>query len=694
MRFLTLILVVGMSAGLSAQNTRNYSSEPLPKLERFSVEQADKSLDPCTDFFRYSCSKWNRANPIPADQPAWGTFNALGIWNVAAVHDTLEQAAGSSQRTPVEQKVGDYYASCMDEAAIGKAGIKPLQPVLERIERIKNKSELPQVLAAIHQTIRPANLNFLDAQYPGVLTGIYPGPDFDDAGKTIAALDQAGMSMPGREFYLKDDEKSKEIREKYLKYVAQLLELSGTAQAQASSDAQTILRMETELAKASMDIVLRRDPKNLNNKMSLQQLQALTPSFNWSRYLSGIGAPNSPQYLIMAPDYFRGMEKLIKAEPVEHWRTFLKYSTVRSMASSLSQPFVKANFDFFAGTLSGTQEIQPRWRRCSIYADIDLGEAVGQAYVKKYFPPENKARMLEMVKAIESALDDDIDAQDWMSPTTKKLAHEKLRAQVDKIGYPDNWRDYTAVQIRRDDFAGNVERASAFEMKRRLSLVGKPTDRHLWSMTPPTVNAYEDPQTNTINFPAGILQPPFFDAAQVDAVNYGGIGAVIGHEITHGYDDQGRKFDADGNLRDWWTKEDAASYDKRDQCIVDEYTQEVPEAGVKQNGKLSAGEDTADNGGVHLALAALTNTLKAQGKTLDSPAEGGLTQLQTFFLSYANIWCGEFRPEMVRTLVLTQGHSLDRYRVNNVIANMPEFAHAFGCRGGQPMVRENACRVW
>jgi len=663
MRFLTFILVVGMSAGLSAQNT---AEQPLPKLERFSVDLGDKSLDPCADFFRYSCSKWNKANPIPADQPAWGTFNALGIWNIAAVHETLEQAAGSSQRTPVEQKVGDYYASCIDEAAINKAGIKPLQPVLDRINRIKNKSELPQVLAAIHQTIRPANLNFLEAQYPGVLAGIYPAPDFDDAGKTIAALDQAGMSMPGREFYLKDDAKSKEIREKYVKYVAQLLALTGTPQAQASSDAQTILRMETELAKASMDIVLRRDPKNLNNKMSLQQLQALTPSFNWNRYLSGMGAAVSPQYLIMAPDYFRGMEKLIKSEPVEHWRTFLKYSTVRSMASSLSQPFVEANFDFFARTLSGTQEIQPRWRRCSIYADIDLGEAVGQAYVKKYFPPENKARMLEMVKAIESALDEDIDAQSWMSPTTKKLAHEKLRAQVDKIGYPDNWRDYTPVEIKRDDFVGNVERASAFEMGRRLSLVGKPTDRHLWGMTPPTVNAYEDPQTNTINFPAGILQPPFFDAAQIDAVNYGGIGAVIGHEITHGYDDQGRKFDADGNLRDWWTKDDAASYDKRDQCIVDEYTQEVPEAGVKQNGKLSAGEDTADNGGIHLALAALTNTLKAQGKTLDSPAEGGLTQ----------------------------GHSLDRYRVNNVIANMPEFAHAFGCRTGQPMVRENACRVW
>jgi putative endopeptidase len=364
------------------------------------------------------------------------------------------------------------------------------------------------------------------------------------------------------------------------------------------------------------------------------------------------------------------------------------------MANSLSDPFVQANFQFFQGTLGGTQQNQPRWRRCSIYADADLGEAVGQAYVKKFFSPQSKARMLEMVKAIENSLHQDIDAQDWMNARTKKLAHEKLRAQVDKIAYPDRWRDYSSVEIKRDDFLGNVERASRYEIHRRISLTGKPTDRYMWTMTPPTVNAYEDPQTNTINFPAGILQPPFFDASQIDAVNFGGIGAVIGHEITHGYDDQGRKFDAAGNLRDWWTKEDSANYDQRDRCIVDEYTQDVPEAGVKQNGKLSAGEDTADNGGIHLALAGLQNTLKAHGKTLDSPAEGGLTQLQTFFLSYANIWCGEIRPEMIRTLVLTQGHSLDRYRVNNVIGNMPEFAHAFGCHSGQAMVHANACRVW
>ena len=388
------------------------------------------------------------------------------------------------------------------------------------------------------------------------------------------------------------------------------------------------------------------------------------------------------------------METLIQSHSIEQWRAYLRWSVVHSLAASLSQPFVEENFDFFGRTLGGTKEIQPRWRRCSIYADIDLGEAVGQAYVAKYFPPENKERMLQMVKAIKAALEQDIDAATWMSDKTKQAAHAKLAAQVDKIGYPDHWRDYSSVEIKRDDFMGNVQRSSAFEIKRRIAKFGQPEDRTEWGMTPPTVNAYEDAQHNTINFPAGILQPPFFDAMASDSLNYGAIGGVIGHEIIHGYDDQGRKFDADGNLKDWWTAEDAINYDQRDKCITDEYTQDVPEAGVKQNGKLSAGEDTADNGGVHIALAGLQNTLKTQGKDLDGKSQNGATELQNFFLSWANVWCGELRPETARTAVMTQGHSLNRYRVNNVVGNMPEFAHAFSCRAGQPMVHANACRVW
>ncbi len=363
----------------------------MPALEHFHIDQVDKSLDPCSDFFQYACSKWLKANPIPPDQGGWGTFNALAIWNIAAVHNTLEQAAKPSpDRTPVQQKVGDYYASCMDEDAIHKAGLKPLQPALDRIARLRDKSQLPEVIASIHQIVRPANLNFIDAAYQGVVFGIYSQPGFDDARMTLAALDQSGMALPGREFYLNDDAKSKEIRDKYIKHVARLLELSGETPAQAARDAQSVLAMETDLANAAMDIVLRRDPKNQNNRMSLQQIQALTPSFNWSRYFAAMQAPASPQYLVLAPGFFQGMEKLVQSHSTEQWQAYLRWSTLDAMAPSLSQPFVDENFDFFGRTLGGTKELQPRWRRCSIYADIDLGEAVGQAYVAKYFPPEIK----------------------------------------------------------------------------------------------------------------------------------------------------------------------------------------------------------------------------------------------------------------------------------------------------------------
>jgi putative endopeptidase len=673
---------------------KNVDSDSLPALQRFDPNQVDKSLDPCSDFFQYACAKWIKANPIPADQAGSGTFEKLAVWNLSALHVTLEGAAKASNRTPSEQKAGDYYESCMDIDAINKKGVAPLQPELDRIAKLQDKSQLPEVVASIHQIIRPANLNFIDAEYQGVLFGIYALPDFNDARTMLAALDQSGMGLPGREFYLNDDAKSKEIRANYLKHISKILELSGEPQAQASTDAQSVMAIETALAKAAMDIVDRRDPKNQNNKMSLDQVQALTPSFNWDHYFTAMHAPASPEYLVLAPDFFRGMEQLITSEPVDHWRAYLRYSTVASMGQFLSEDFFEEQFDFFGRQLAGAKKIQPRWRRCAQSADADLGDAVGQAYVAKYFPPQNKERMLQMVKAIEVALHQDIDAASWMSPQTKELAHAKLSNQIDKIGYPDHWIDYSTVEIKPDDYLGNTQNASRFEINRRISRFGKPANRYDWGMTPPTVNAYEDAQTNTINFPAGILQPPFFDANQIDAVNYGAIGMVIGHEITHGFDDQGRKFDGDGNLKDWWTPTDAANYDERDKCIQDEYTQEIPEAGVKQNGKLSAGEDTADNGGVHLAMSALQATLKSQGKDLESSAPDGLTELQNFFLSYANIWCGELRPEAARTAVMTQGHSLPRYRINNVLGNMPEFAHAFGCHAGQPMVHANQCRVW
>jgi endothelin-converting enzyme/putative endopeptidase len=473
-----------------------------------------------------------------------------------------------------------------------------------------------------------------------------------------------------------------------------MLKLTGESEAQAASDAAVALELETALAAASMDIVKRRDPKNLNNKRTLEEIEKSAPSFDWKRYLSLVHAPATSTYLLFSPEFSRALGLLIEKHPLEHWKSYLRWQLVHQSAPYLARSFSKENFEFFGKALSGTPQQSPRARRCVRNADIFLGEALGQAYVASAFPEQSKERVTRMVKGIEAAMAQDINGLDWMSPETKKQALEKLRLILDKIGYPDHWRDYSTLEISPDSYLENVHRATAFEFNRQLQKIGKPVDRYEWQITPPTIDAYYDPQTNTINFPAGILQPPFFDRDQPDAANYGAEGAVIGHEITHGFDDEGRKFDGHGNLRDWWTAEDGKRYDERGKCISDQYTQEIPEAGVKQNGLLTQGEDTADNGGLRLALMALENSLKVEGKTLESKGPDGLTEMQRFFLGFGNVWCTQYRPEVMRTQVLSNPHSLPMYRVNNVVANMPEFARAFGCKKGQPRVRENACRVW
>jgi len=445
-----------------------------------------------------------------------------------------------------------------------------------------------------------------------------------------------------------------------------------------------------------MDNIKRRDPKNINNKMSLAQIRELTPSIQWDVYLKAVNAPASEHYIVSSPDFFRALDKLLAEHPLEHWKTYMRWQAIHHAAPYLTKAMADEDFNFFARTLAGQEEELPRWRRCTHWADRDLGEALGQAYVDRAFPPESKARTLEMVHAIERVMHDDIESVSWMTPATKEQAIIKLKGIEDKIGYPSHWRDYSSVKITRDSDLGNVEQASSFEFERWVAKIGKPVDRGEWTMTPPTINAYYDPQLNTINFPAGILQPPFFEKDMDDSVNYGAIGMVIGHELTHGFDDQGRKFDAHGNLRDWWTAEDAKQYEERGKCISDEYTQEVPDAGagVKQNGLLTQGEDTADNGGIHLALFALEADLKKQGKSLADKGPDGWTYLQRFFLANAYSWCSSVRPEVARLIVTTNPHSLPIFRIDNVVSNMPEFAQAFGCKAGQKMVRANACRVW
>ena len=671
------------------------ASEEAPKLQRFDPHQADRSLDPCQDFFKFSCQKWISVNPIPADQVVWGTGSGLNIWNLNVSRETMELAAKKKDRSQIEQQVGDYWSACMDEKGIDAAALRDLAPELARISAMKDKAALVDVLAHLHGTL-PGAWQGNDNQTAAPMFGFGSSQDLDDASLVIVGVDQGGLALPSRDFYLKDDARSVEIRNKYQAHVAKMLELSGDSKEQAAKGAEVVLELETALAKPQMDNVRRRDPKNINNKMSLDQLQALTPNLNWKRYLELTNPPVPHHYLVTSPEFFKALNQLLADHPLDHWKTYLRWYLLHQSAPYLSAAFVEENFNFYGHTLSGTATMQPRWRRCVRAADRDLGEVLGQAYVARAFPPESKQRVLDLVHDIKDALDQDIKSVDWMNPKTKEEAAKKLHAIEDKIGYPNQWRDYSKLKIVPDSYLHNVHASTAFEFKRQLEKVGKPVDRAEWGMTPPTINAYYDPQLNTINFPAGILQPPYFDKQYDASVNYGAIGAVIGHEITHGFDDEGRQFDATGNLRDWWTPEDAKAYDERGKCIADEYTEDIPEAGpgVKQNGKLTQGEDTADNGGTRLALMALETALKKEGKTLDDKGEDGWTNRQRFFLSYSYSWCDQMRPEALRTMVLTNPHTFPKYRVNNTVANMPEFQQAFGCKKGAPMVHENACRVW
>jgi putative endopeptidase len=681
--------------GVAQTTPAQDSNKPTPQLDHFDPKNVDPSVDPCTDFYQYSCNRWIADNPVPADEVFWGSFGKLQLWNETFVHQTVLVVAAkpAAELTPVEQRVGGYWSACTDEKQRNATALPTLRPQLQRIEAMRNKSEIADVVADLHRSV-PGAWNPSDAETYAALFGFGAQPDFHDTTHVIAQFDQGGMALPGREFYLNDDAKSVEIRTKYVAHIARMFELSGVPAVQAKVDAAVVLKMETTMAKAAMEIVKRRDPKNLDNEMSLDAVKKLAPSFDFSRYLQLVHAPATTSLIVTSPDFFRGTEQLIQSETLDHWKAYLKWQLMNGLAGSMSEDFVNEDFAFAAQTLFGAKQIQPLWRRCIQEEDRDIGQALGQAYVARAFPPESKERVQEMVNALKVALGQEIDSMDWMSPETKKQARVKLAGQIDKIGYPDHWRDYSALEIRPDNHLANVQRAAAFELDRQLKKIGKPVDRTEWGMTPPTVNAYEDPQTNTINFPAGILQPPFFDPAKDDSVNYAAAGAVIGHETIHGYDDQGRKFDENGNLRDWWTTNDAKAYEKRGDCIAEEYTEFVPEAGVQQNGRLTQGENTADNGGIHLALSALNADLKGKGQSLDAKGEDGLTALQRFFLSYANIWCSNLRPELMRTILLTNPHPLDRYRVNDVVSNMPEFAKAFGCHKGQAMVRENACRVW
>jgi putative endopeptidase len=694
--FEALLLVPSLSFGQQPSASPGAPPKELPQLEHFNTANPDTKAEPCDDFYKYADGKWLAAHPIPADQVMWGVESPLKVWNETVLLQALEQNSPEApKRTPNEQKSGDYYFACMDTKSIDAHTAEWLKPELDRIAAIKGKSGLAEEVAHLHQTI-PGAWEGNDNDTNAALFGFSSAPDFDDASHNVAEIDQGGMTLPGRSFYLDDDAKAKGIRIKYLKHIANIFVLSGENHEQAQADADVVLAMETGMAEVAMDPVARRDPKNLNNKMSLAEVKALTPSFDWDLYFQRVNAPPTPHYIVTSPAFFKGLEVLLEQRPLEDWKTYLRWQMLHGNTPALSEAFVNEDFDFFRRTLYGAQELEPRWRRCVRATDDSLGEALGQVYVQRAFPSTSKQRVLQLVEDLQKALAQEIEDAAWITPATKKQAREKLRATLDKIGYPEKWRDYSSVSVSPSSYLLDRQHTAAFEFQRWVNKIGTPLDRAEWAMTPPTIDAYEDPQSNTVNFPAGILQPPFFDPREDNAVNYGAVGAVIGHEIIHGFDDQGRKFDAQGNLRDWWTESDAKAYDERGKCIADQYTQEVPEAGpgVKQNGLLTQGEDTADNGGLHLALLALQTALAREGKGLNDKGPDGFTNLQRFFLSYAFAWCEQFRPDLIRTLVLTNPHSYPKYRVNNVVSNMPEFKQAFGCHEGQKMVHQDFCRIW
>jgi putative endopeptidase len=660
------------------------ATSPTPGvLHGLDTANLDRTCKPCDDFYHYVNGGWLKKNPVPPDYPSWGRFNELQERNREHLREILEAAAKETNAPEgsIEQKIGDFYASCMDESKIEADGIKPLGPEFERVDQIH---DLPSLQAEIAR---------LQSSGAHVLFGFRSTQDARNSTQVIGNATQGGLGLPDRDYYTKTDEKSRQIRDQYVEHVTKMFQLLGDDDAKAAAEAKTIMSIETKLAEASMTRVERRDPDKTYHRMDLKQLAKLTPNFSWPAYFRDAGHPDISTVDVNQPKFFEEANSLLAAVPLTEWKTYLRWHLVDTAAPSLSKPFVEENFNFYEHILQGTQELLPRWKRCVMATDRQLGFALGQIYVKKHFPPEAKARAQEMVHNLVAALRDDIETLPWMEPETKKAAIAKLEAFTPKIGYPDKWRDYSTYKVDRGPYVLNVLRGDAFEFNRDLTKIGQPLDRTEWGMTPPTVNAYYNPKMNEIVFPAGILQPPFFDAQADDAVNYGGIGAVIGHEMTHGFDDQGRKFDAHGNLTNWWTEEDLKNYNQRADCVEKQFDNYVVMPGLHENGKLVLGESIADLGGLTIAYKAFENSLAGKPR----PAEiDGFTPEERVFMAFAQIWAANQRPEFERLMVNTNPHPLDRFRAIAAPSNMPAFAQAFDCHAGDPMVRPAAdrCQIW
>ena len=653
----------------------------LPYTPSLDVTAMDRSANACADFYQYSCGGWLARNPIPADQASWSVYGKLYQDNQRFLWGILDSLArNSAGRSANQQKIGDYFASCMDETAIEQRGRTPLAPTLAAIDAMTSARELPALLARLQ----------LDNGGDEFLFGFTSAQDFADSKAVIAFANAGGLGMPDRDYYTDSDKRALTLRQEYRRHVARSFALLGDSAAAAAQHADTVLRLETQLAQASLTRVELRDPYNLFHKMDRAGLEHLTPHFVWDPFLNALGLSGVNTLNVSQPKFYAALDQLLASTTLDDLKTYLRWHAVHAASPFLARPFEAERFAFFDHTLRGVPQQQPRWKRCVRQVDALLGEALGQEFVARTFGPKLKDATLLMTRQIEQAMHDDIEALPWMSAATKQQALAKLAAVVNKIGYPDRWRDYGSVAIARGDYFQNAVHAIAFESHRQLNKIGKPLDRAEWQMTPQTVNAYYDPQMNDINFPAGVLQPPLYDPRMDDAPNYGNTGGTIGHELTHGFDDQGRKFDAAGNLKDWWSDKDAKQFNERTQCIVDQYAKYVVVDDVHINSRLTLGEDVADLGG--LILAHMAWRVQSAHETLTG--RDGLTPEQRFFVGYAQWACENQRPENLRLHAKTDEHSPGRYRVNGLVVNMPEFAKAFSCPVNAPLAKKNPCRVW
>jgi putative endopeptidase len=653
----------------------------LPDTPSLDTTAMDRTANPCQDFYQYSCGGWRTHNPIPPDQSGWSVYGKLYEDNQRFLWGILNNLApASTGRTANQQKIGDYFAACSDEAAIAKLGADPVVPLLDRINGLASKRELPALLADLHTNLAGS----------GFLFDFGSSQDFADSNQVIAFASAGGLGLPDRDYYTDQDARARKLRAEYLDHMARMFALLGDSAKSAAHDAAIVMRIETQLARARLTRVELREPHNLFHKYDRSQLQRLTPDFAWVVYLKDLGLEKISVINVTEPKFYREVARVLESTTLPDLKTYLRWHVLNESAPYLSPAFDQEHFAFFGHTLRGAPVQSPRWKRCVRQVDTLLGEALGQEFVARTFGPQLKAATLKMTTQIEGAMHKDIEELDWMSSATKKQALAKLAIIANKIGYPDHWRDYSALQITPNDFFGDHMRATAFESRRNLAKIGRPLDRTEWSMTPATVNAYFDPQMNDINFPAAVLQPPLYDARLDDAPNYGNTGGTIGHELTHAFDDEGRQFDAAGNLRNWWSDEDAKKFKERTECIVEQYAQYVVVDDIHINSRLTLGEDVADLGG--LILAHMAWQVQTAGQTLTD--REGLTPEQRFFVGYAQWACENQREENLRVRAKTDPHSPGRYRVNGLVVNMPEFQQAFSCKVGEPMVKEKRCRVW